>query len=117
MTLRARVLATILLSVCLIVTAAFAVTAARDLSQRRDELVSHAALIATIQAQGLARPLWDINLPAVNGLIQALSNDSDFASAVVMDADGSVLVSHTIAEKIAGGTVTADAPIAIDSGS
>ena len=116
MTLRARVLAVILLSVCLIISAAFVVTAVRDLSQRRDELISHAALIAAIQAEGLARPLWDLNLPAVNGLIQALSNDADFASAVVMDADGKVVVSHTIAEKIAGGTVAADTPIVIDNG-
>ena len=115
MTLRARVLTTILLSVCLIISAAFAVTGYRDLSQRRDELEAHAGLIAAIQAQGLARPLWDLNLPAVNGLIQALTNDGDFASAVVMDSDGAILASQTIADKITGGTVVADAPIIIDT--
>lgn len=111
MTLRLRVLTAILVSVSLIIVTAFTVTAIRELSHQRRSLEDHAALLASIQADGLVKPLWDYNMGDVHGLLGALSRDSDFAGAVLTGANGSVIASHVIPERLTAGIIEAEAPV------
>src|SRR6186713_634557 len=57
----------------------------RDRSRLLNE---HAAQIALIAAEGIARPLFDFNTPVVATSVAALARDPGFVGAAVFDTEG-----------------------------
>jgi methyl-accepting chemotaxis protein len=51
-------------------------------------LEEHAQVVAVVAADGIARPLFDFNMPVVETAIAALGKDPAFVGAAVFDTDG-----------------------------
>jgi PAS domain S-box-containing protein len=111
MKLRTRVLLTALISVNLLITIAFGVTAGHDILLRRADLASQASTLAAILARGLDDPLWQSHVQAVQDMIDGLARHPDFANATVMDEDGKVVASRTMSTSVQEGTLAADSAI------
>ncbi|MCR6631877.1 MAG: ATP-binding protein [Magnetospirillum sp.] len=111
MSLRGKVLLVALTSVCLINIVSAAFTTALVISKKRDELKAGATMLAAMEAQSLASPLWNFNHPAMRDALNALTHNPDFANATVMDANGVVLATVVAPEDFAAGTLSGDSPI------
>ncbi|GAB4166237.1 MAG: hypothetical protein OHK0024_00600 [Thalassobaculales bacterium] len=83
-----RVLAVILATVFLIVTVATGVTLWRTHVRTEAELMARTAMLADIQAQAIARPLYDFNTDVVQAAIMAFEGDPSFLRARVLGSDG-----------------------------
>jgi methyl-accepting chemotaxis protein len=83
-----RVLVTLIGVVSLTMLLAQALRLRADFASRSRLLEAHAALVADIAADGIARPLFDFNTPVVQSAVAALAKDPDFLGAAVHDADG-----------------------------
>ena len=59
-----------------------------DYAERERLLHEHARLMATIAAEGIARPLFDFNTPVVESAIAAFARDPGFVGAEVLGTDG-----------------------------
>ncbi len=69
-------------------------TVARQTGLERDGkrgLAERAALLASIQADALSVPMWNLDEDQVRGVLDALATDPDFIAASVVKPDGSVL--------------------------
>ena len=59
-------------------------------AERRHNLVERAELLARIQANALAVPIWDYDEQQINAALLALAKDPDFVTARVLDPSGAV---------------------------
>src|SRR5205814_1257685 len=57
-------------------------------------LVARASLVASIQADALVQPVWDLATDQVNAMVAALARDPDFLAAEVLDGAGKSIASH-----------------------
>jgi diguanylate cyclase (GGDEF)-like protein/PAS domain S-box-containing protein len=86
----------------------------------RAGLAERAALLATIQAEALSVPLWNLDNDQVGGALDALMHDGDFASAAVVRPDGTVMVERRASDpsvQTGGATIATARPISyVDRG-
>ena len=64
--------------------------------ERRHNLVERAQLLARIQANALAVPIWDYDEQQIDAALLALAKDPDFVSARVLDPGGAVAWHHEV---------------------
>jgi len=87
LSLRTRVLLTALASMFVVVTLGEAYRLWVVHTDRTAMLQAKAEMMATIQASGIVRPLFDYNTPVVETLIEALKGEPDLLGAVVTGTD------------------------------
>ncbi len=66
-------------------------------------LSERASLLASIQADALSVPMWNLDEDQVRGALDALAGDPDFVSASVVKPDGTVLEKRVAHASEAGG--------------
>lgn len=83
---------------------------------RLDALAARADLMATLTAQAIARPLWNLDRPIYQAQVEALASDPGFVMARVFDEAGQVVLVRKAEAPQSAGTVLARKPIADPSG-
>jgi methyl-accepting chemotaxis protein len=79
-------------------------------------LVDRARLLASLQSQALAVPIWNFNTEQVKAIVGALAEDPAFVSATVRDTSGTVI--HELqGQDAAQGFIEHQQEIALDQGS
>jgi methyl-accepting chemotaxis protein len=89
--LQLKVMIVVTLALSLILALAIGLFVRQSHVENRTALVVRGELLAALQADALALPLWDFNTQQVKALVAALGQDPDFNSAVVSDAGGAVV--------------------------
>jgi diguanylate cyclase (GGDEF)-like protein/PAS domain S-box-containing protein len=89
--LRAKTLAAASLGVAALLAVDGVISVRTAWRDGRAALLERAELLAGVEADALAMPLWDFDDAQVGAVIDALSLDPDFRAALVRDADGKPL--------------------------
>jgi methyl-accepting chemotaxis protein len=91
LSLQARVNALIVLAVISIVAAKAALDLRSASAAREAMLRSHLDLIASMQADALAGPLWDFNAEQVTSILDSLAHEPSFLQADVLGSDDKIV--------------------------
>jgi len=90
MSLQFKVMMVVTVATSIILALAIAIFVRDSHVENKAALVLRGDLLAALQADALALPLWDFNTQQVQALVAALGQDPDFQSAIVKDAAGEV---------------------------
>jgi methyl-accepting chemotaxis protein len=91
LSLQARVNALIVLAVISIVAAKAALDLRSASAAREAMMRSHLDLIASMQADALAGPLWDFNAEQVTSILDSLAHEPSFLQADVLGSDDKIV--------------------------
>jgi len=109
MSIFAKSLLIITAAMVLIVGVALTVLIKSNNSKETNSLSARGNLVASLQADALAGPIWDFETDGVQALVDALSTDPSFQAAWVLDGKGKELAkSGEVLEKGAFSNFTAD---------
>ncbi|MDX9860518.1 MAG: methyl-accepting chemotaxis protein, partial [Rhodospirillales bacterium] len=98
MSLRFRVMLMVTAATSVILALAIAIFVHQSHADNRAALLVRGNLLAALQADALALPLWDFNTQQVEALVAALGQDPDFHSAIVKDSSGEVAAEQKTAD-------------------
>jgi methyl-accepting chemotaxis protein len=87
----ARVTALVAVGVVSIVVGKGALDLYNGTAERETATINHFKEITTMQAEALARPLWDFNIEQVGAILASLARDKSFLHAAITGADGKLV--------------------------
>lgn len=114
--LATRVLGSIILTLCVIVSLFMAAALYRDYRAGQLALHSRAELLASLQSKPIARQLYDFNTKLVDEILATLEQDLDFLGVSVVDADGGMVASVGKSDAGNGDAVTVKTELNHDDG-
>ncbi len=94
MSLKVKTILVIAILISVVVGASDALRLWRGARDREAGLATRAEQVASIQAEALVQPLWDLDNAQVANVLSALSRDPDFLAARVADPAGKTLATQ-----------------------
>ncbi len=115
MSLRSKAIVITTLSLAVLLGVAIAANALFMRQASEAALGDRARLVASLQSQALAMPLWNFNTEQVKAIIAGLADDRDFLAATVRDPAGAIV--HQLIDHVSDGpSIEQTQPITLEQG-